>query len=465
MFRALHMLALSSKRVAEGLGLGNLFRTGTKQGSSDLRRDGPSAGSHSERNASDSGATASYGKGRLASTRRRTRLLIMVTLLAAAGMTYFALDSKMPASSQLSRIPPMDPTPGGLRQQESERYRETLTSANESNSNQAGRLGESYISVPEGILEQVSPPGGSSRFPWLPASTEEKSLGQANGAKIDDRAAPVSSSAESANSNSLSTGARAAADENPYKSAMLAQMTAISRAMLVHPPESAIYSVELPEKKERERRVSAIASRRAVSEVDARVPERGWTLPAGTILYAEMVNSVSSDHASPIVARVNSGRFQGAYLTGRFTAPQGVDGLIVEFDSFSMPDGKTVPVDAVAIDGINAEAFVASSIDRRILSRYIPALAASFVAGFADSVSTTAQAVTGVDGTALIAAEEPSHKESLHAGLRDAAKLAASDIAASAPRGPRINLVSGHPIGILFLKTATDEQVTMRREQ
>ena len=330
-------------------------------------------------------------------------------------------------------------------------------------------MGESYISVPEGVPEQIGPLADSSPLPWLQPPEGVESPGQpvaegTSGARHE----PLSPLAELGNSVPYETGAASGqkpmsaasattVEENPYKSAMLAQMSAISRAMAIHPPESVEFAVELPVENGQGTRVPALARRLGGSQAEGHSLSNGWTIPAGTILYGQMVNSVSSDHASPIVARVTTGPYQGSHLTGSFTAPPGAEGLVVEFDELSTPEGRTVPVDAVAIDGVSAGASVTSGIDGRFMERYVPAIAASFVSGFAASVAATPHTVLSAEEPALISASEPSQRESLYAGLRDAATLVASDIAANAPKGPRINLESGHPLGILFIRTVVNE--------
>ena len=105
----------SLDRRIGGVVLRKLLRAGNDCGKSDPPNAKRSQEGQGDRNARVSSASTGFGKGRFAFARRRPRALILVSLGAVAGAAYFALDSDPPDLSRLSRIPPIDATPGGTR--------------------------------------------------------------------------------------------------------------------------------------------------------------------------------------------------------------------------------------------------------------------------------------------------------------------------------------------------------------
>ncbi len=181
------------------------------------------------------------------------------------------------------------------------------------------------------------------------------------------------------------------------------------------------------------------------------VPE---TIAAGTILYGEVLNEVSSDLSVPILATISTGPMSGWRLVGQFAVADDNSGLIVEFDQLVDPEGQTLSVEAMAIDGYEGQSIISSKIDRRLLARYGPALAASFVNGLAQSAAQPRMSISSVGNAAVLVTDQASFRQSLYSGLESATSLLASDLTANRPTGPRIVLSAGYPLGILFTDSA-----------
>ena len=98
--------------------------------------------------------------------KSRKALVIGAVALGIGGTGYFALSDGAEVPSRLARVPPMDTTPGGQRQRESERYQETLQVANELNADNAVRAGNSFIPIPEDLTESINPPLEVGTAPW-----------------------------------------------------------------------------------------------------------------------------------------------------------------------------------------------------------------------------------------------------------------------------------------------------------
>lgn len=431
--------------------------------------------------------------------RKRRMILAGSAACAAVGAALLALDGGTDHPSRLARAPAMDSTPGGQRQRESERYQERLRSANEANAEEARRNGQSHIPIPENLTEnRIRDVGNSAARPpreeELPAEQElpagpsaMRSVSEVGSAGFSAKSradaanrealAPPSSEAgsdlgmtgppplEPSGPAAEATGGRPISERRV--TAIIAQMNAIARGIGVSPPKSEILlpdSGGIP-KDEPPRIVDGLKSANiggTRNDTAAHAEQLGGngtggsdsTVPAGSILYGQVLNSVDSDNPGPVVAEITDAPLEGHKLIGRIAAAGNGSGFAVTFDTLARPDGVALPVAAIALDGLDGSSTVASRTDRRILERYGALFASTFVSEYARSAGSTGSSTIIADGSVVSTSAKPSRKESLHAALGSASAQLAADLASSAPRGPRIVLLAGHPIGILFLETA-----------
>lgn len=418
---------------------------------------------------------------------------------AAVGAAFLALDGGTDHPSRLARVPAMDSTPGGQRQRESERYQERLRSANEANAEEARRSERSHIPIPEDLTESRVRDFGDSAArqpqpedlpaepepPAGPSATHSVSEAGTADSPAERRADAVGPAAQAPSSSEAESDLQTTEPELPEPSgyavealggrplnerrvtAIIAQMNAIARGIGVSPPKSEILlpnSGGIPNGESPQAAARSKSADDAGTRNDAAAPaaqpsgigtiDSGSTVPAGTILYGQVVNSVDSDNPGPVVAEITDAPLEGHKLIGRIAAPGSGGGFAVSFDTLVRPDGAALPVAAIALDGLNGSAAVASRTDRRILQRYGALFASTFVSEYARSAGSTGSSTIIADGSVVSTSAKPSRKESLHAALGSAGAQLAADLAANAPRGPRTVLLAGHPIGILFLETA-----------
>ena len=423
------------------------------------RRSRPAAG-QSPHGTSPSGDAP----GRHIAGRRRLAVLAVLLLSLLAGFASLRIGTI--DASRLSRIPGIDSTPGGQRQAESAHYRQTLMDANSINADAADRTGTSYISIPESVPEQIPEETTAIFLPARGTTTAEEAASEARTAPEPDPLAAA---------NNVPTGNRLVAPDQPiphdqpaaasaaalaevspvlapptpdpgpdqYAEAMLGQMTAILRGMAISEPESVL--LPRPESDPPP----------AAGPLPARDLHAGFSIPAGTILQGETVNTVTSDQASPVVVEISGGEFDGARMIGRFTVSAAAGGLVVEFDRLATPAGLQLDVEAVAVDAFDSGPAVASSVDRRLVRRFGPGLVASMVTGFAESASRPAMEVVEIGGSAAVTSGTSTTRQSVIAGMGRAAQQIAGDLAGSVPAGPEIRLEAGYPVGILFVASAT----------
>ena len=394
---------------------------------------------------------------------RITAFLIACAVLLGA-VAYSAFSPQKTEPSRLERVPIMNSTPGGERQQESQLYRETLSEANLVQADEAMQTGISFVSVPEGLWENVKTLGSADGYsqsisPNLPKSQ----INQTQAAEIIAQAASESSRRpsmkpeESSYPSPLMTqttqtfarpevaAAPVSIDENPHHALILRQMNAIVQGKEVPKPHSAeLISESIG--------VNAAWKPTNPNEADAAHQKKEFTtIEAGSILMGTTIAELNSDVSLPVSVRITRGKVAGAVLIGSFQANTAGNGLIIQFGTLMLPNGSQVPVQAVAIDPFSGAAAVASQVDARLIQRYGPTLLTSFVSGFAASANRPALSFIGGGSGLIAASNKPTHKDNLIAGAGQAAAQAASNIADNAPKSPRIRLFSGDVIGILFL--------------
>ena len=467
---------------------------------------------------------AENAKPKLIRLRSRKALAVGAAVLGVGGAGYFALSDVAKVPSRLVRVPPMDTTPGGQRQRESERYRETLQTANEMNAENAGRAGSSFIPIPEDLTESINPPLEVGAAPWadrepdaldqVPPQVPSELNADPDSEKVNEsdpiEAAadapehpimPISNGDQSEALNSSVAAIRATNSisdptinspsfqdpsgrsngsskaDNPYRAAMIGQMNAIARGLAVRPPKGEIliangqYSSNARSSGRLDSNVQvgnetrldgSIVDGRAANQIENERSAGSVRISAGSILYGETLNAADSDNPAPIVVEVSQGPNKGFRLIGSGNVSAYGGGFAIEFDTLVNLEGSTQPVSAIGLDGFDGDVAVASSKDLRIFERYGPLFASSFIEGFARSAARTGSTTVIANGSTTVATEKPTGKEHLYSALGEAGGRLATDLAANAPKGPKVILEAGHPIGILFVETVTIDSPARR---
>jgi len=431
--------------------------------------------------------------------RRLAILVVLLGVMAIGGLSMFGVPA--PSVSSLWKIPALDSTPGGNRQRESEQYQETVRTANDQNITRAVAEGSSHLPIPESIPEgrMTEQSGGTlpwmhvgsgtppplpaidrterseaTRDPLIPMADEspdpvpaaatarlDAALGVVHTIDVTDgipaEPAPLPPARSNPGPRPIHGSPPAPSASKPppvhqqerleaYEEIILAQMGTIAAGMTIGPMSGRILIEEgLPSAGSR--------GGAPVTEVDADEARNRLRIRAGEVLYGSMLLAADSETPTPVVARIESGELAGARLIGSFTPAERTTGLIITFRTLVDPQGQDHAINAFAIDGVSGAGSVASHIDRRILARYGPILAASFLAGLAQSAGTPRTVLLNGDGTPTLVEDAPTMTESLYAGLAAAANQAQQDIIKTRPRGPRVIVAAGHPVGILFLET------------
>lgn len=384
--------------------------------------------------------------------------------MSAIGLAIYLSGTSIVDPTQLTRPPTLDATPGGQNFAASPELQESLRLENERRANLASELAITSMPTPEIVLQPTPAPVQipevttverreiqpqtrpevqvTSRriLPAPPAAPPVQNVQQAQAPVVEVQASPQ---------GRVQTGEQE--PENRFASNMIRQMAAISDRQAPRGMTSG--EVSRPQSTLRDE---------PLDRVDPALPGQAGSIAPlfrpGDLLFAEVLTTVSSDLESPVMAEVVSGPHRGARLVGTFAADPRASAMVVSFTSMSLPDGRTVQVNAFAVDGRSAETAVASDVERRYVQRYGPILAATFLSSFAQAQAQPSRIVQGSGQDLQVTLSAPTVRQSLFAGLGAATNVIAQDIARSAPAGPRVNLRAGHPIGILFVEPVAAPQ-------
>jgi len=383
----------------------------------------------------------------------------VVALLAAAMI--FSSSQGPGAPSETRRPAALDSTPGGNVQASSAEYQQSLRTLNERRAQEAAELGVTSIPTPEAILRpsaRIEQIGTVERTagedePEERAEPEEKPV-VASAPRIIRRPPPpvvprTRPAEERAPAAAPAVTAAPAADqevENPYVNRI---GTMMSRGVKNFAAKPMVVS-EVASGKEGDEDADAMATHVPQAETGPDYSSGNLLLRPGDVLYAETLTTVTSDMQSPVLAEVVHGPHKGARVVGDFSADKASGRMVVTFRSMTFEDGNVYDIEAVAVDGKSAETAVASDVHRRYVARYAPILAATFISGFAQALAQPSQTVVGSGDSMQIVTDGSTTENALASGLAAASAAVASDIASTAPKGPKIILQAGWPIGILI---------------
>ncbi|KAF2174311.1 hypothetical protein K469DRAFT_696554 [Zopfia rhizophila CBS 207.26] len=190
----------------------------------------------------------------------------------------------------------------------------------------------------------------------------------------------------------------------------------------------------------------------AASEGRAATSRQGRLLmPAGRGLYAHTVLAVNSETGGPIVLQADSGPLAGARLIGSFSTAGQSNRLVVRVDRVQF-QGRSIQAEAIVVAPDTMETAVATSVDQRVLERFVLPGAAAFIAGIGQAVATTSNSYTQLGplgGASVITRLNPEQQLAVGAGV--AAQQVGRALQQAAPRGPTIHLAANAPVGIMFL--------------
>lgn len=180
-------------------------------------------------------------------------------------------------------------------------------------------------------------------------------------------------------------------------------------------------------------------------------------LPAGEIVYAQLLTEANTDTPGPVLAEIMSGPLKGSRLLGTFEEQQEL--ITLNFDTIVYEE-ESLTVDAVGLDPETTLPGMATEVDHRYLKRVILPAAAAFVEGYAGAVAQTATVTVSTSGGAAVQdTSEPDDTEEVATGLEEAGQELGEILDDMAEDTKvLVRIAAGTPIGVLFLEPVTTDE-------
>ncbi len=178
-------------------------------------------------------------------------------------------------------------------------------------------------------------------------------------------------------------------------------------------------------------------------------------IPAGKIVYGQMLLEANSDVPSVILAQMVSGPLKGWKLLGEFSIEEDIKMLTISFNVAVSEDGRQYKIQAIMLDPDTSLAAKASYVNNRYLRRIILPAAAKFVTGFAEAMAESGRTSITVSGTGGVseAEEEKTDKQEVATGVAEAGQDIADILDELGDVPMQVVIKAGTPIGIFFTKS------------
>ena len=176
-------------------------------------------------------------------------------------------------------------------------------------------------------------------------------------------------------------------------------------------------------------------------------------VPAGSIVYAQLLNELNSDIKGPVLAQILSGPFEGGRAIGSFETRD--EYLVLSFKRI-VKQGISYSVDGIALNENTTLAAHQSDVDYHYFSRVILPAAAKFIEGYGSAVAETGTTTETTAGGGVVQSEpEPDANEEALKGVEEASKKLSEIFDESADRPITVKVSRGTTMGILFMEQVT----------
>jgi intracellular multiplication protein IcmE len=205
---------------------------------------------------------------------------------------------------------------------------------------------------------------------------------------------------------------------------------------------------------------SAIPAHAVAGERTAQPDARGGLRP-GDLLHAVLQTAIHSDEPGPVRARVVGERFRDAILLGsleKLPAPVGSrpERVLVRFRSLTLPTGATATLDAYAVDPATGRTALATDVDHHYAARWGALIAASFLEGYGQAVTSRHRIVTvGPFGNVIsVPGDGISHDQIAREALGTVGARLGEAVGQQFNRPNTIRVDAGTAIGVLVVSAA-----------
>lgn len=179
-------------------------------------------------------------------------------------------------------------------------------------------------------------------------------------------------------------------------------------------------------------------------------------LPAGEILYAQLLTEANSDIGGAILAQIVSGPLSGSRIIGSFEKKEEL--LVLSFETVII-DGVSTSISAIAIDPDTTLSAMATDVDHRYLQRVFFPMAAAFVEGAAEAISESGRTTVTIQGESVAEeTEETDSGQEIASGVTEAGQELREILDDMADVEVLVRVQPGTPMGILFLEPVVEDQ-------
>lgn len=386
-------------------------------------------------------------------------------VVAIAGLiAYVSMSgSAPPLMSQVSRLPTVDPLPGGL--QSNPQQDKLALQANREQADQAARRGVSYTPPIAASQSSLTPPAAT---PAPPAAAAPLRLVSPSPPAV--QAQPIQYAPDPIGHTVAQTTPADPQEQAAYNDAINRLLRGWNgrapKTDVVLQPSQA--SAENGNSSGAEGQAGSNASSQNAS-ANSRFSGNGsgstdagrLIMPAGRGVFAHTVLAASSDSEGPVVLQADSGPLAGDRMIGTFgkatsNGSGSSDRLVVRINTIEHR-GQSIGVDAIVTAPETMETTVASSVDEHYLARFALPAAAAFVQGLGQALATTSNTVgvlSPLGGTSY--ATQLNLPQQLGVGAGVAAQQLGNTLNQQAPRGPTIHLDANVNVGVMFLAPVRD---------
>lgn len=169
----------------------------------------------------------------------------------------------------------------------------------------------------------------------------------------------------------------------------------------------------------------------------------------GDVMYAVNTIAINSDVPGPAMIELVTGHLKGGKFIGAFARHN--KHLLLKFTAFAF-QGKTYPIEALAVDPATSSVAMRSDVDSHYFERWGGLVAASFLEGFAEAVSTSGLSTESTDIGVIVDQPDYSTSDQLWIAAGKVGENLAEPMLENFYRPPTVYLEPGTEIGILIVK-------------
>ncbi len=182
-------------------------------------------------------------------------------------------------------------------------------------------------------------------------------------------------------------------------------------------------------------------------------------VPAGKIVYGQMLLEANSDVPSVVLAEMVSGPLKGWKLLGSFQPHEDIEMISVSFDTAVNKDGDQYQIEATMLDPDSTLAAMSTEVDHRYIRRVVLPAAAAFVEGFASAIADSGRTTVTVTGETVVQEDqEASDDQEVATGVQEAGDKISEFLDDAGDVPIRIIIAAGTPIGIFFTENVVDAE-------